>query len=90
MGQQQDKDNGISNAKGKSWLWALAKVMGEKIDESANKMTDMANKVNGDGQNASASTNFQVASQEFGLIMNSITTAIKSIGDGLQTAARKN
>ena len=90
MGQQQDKDGGATSAKGKgSWLWALAKVMGEKIDESANKMIDMANKVNADGQNASASTNFQVASQEFGLIMNAITTAIKSIGEGLQTAARK-
>jgi len=90
MGQQQDKDGGATNAKGKgSWLWALAKVMGEKIDESADKMIDMANKVNADGKNASASTNFQVASQEFGLIMNSITTAIKSIGEGLQTAARK-
>lgn len=90
MGQQQDKDGGATSAKGKgSWLWALAKVMGEKIDESADKMIDMANKVNADGKNASASTNFQVASQEFGLIMNSITTAIKSIGEGLQTAARK-
>ena len=90
MGLDQDKDGGATGAKGKgSWLWALAKVMGQKIDESADKMIDMANKVNADGKNASASTNFQVASQEFGLIMNSITTAIKSIGEGLQTAARK-
>lgn len=69
------------------WLYAIAEVMGKKLDETAHKMADLAEKV--DSEDPSTATDFQVASQQFSIIMNTTSTALKSIGEGMVSAARK-
>jgi len=85
--------NGKAGAKGGAaagagWLIAMAKALGQKIDQYAHEMEDAANKV--DKNDPSTSTDFQVLSQEFSIVMNAATNAIKTAGDAMTTAARKN
>jgi hypothetical protein len=75
-------------AAGAGWLIAMAKALGQKIDQYAHEMEDAANKV--DKNDPSTSTDFQVLSQEFSIVMNAATNAIKTAGDAMTTAARKN
>ena len=69
------------------WLYAIAEVMGKKLDETAHNMADLAEKV--DSEDPSTATDFQVASQQFSIIMNTTSTALKAIGEGMVSAARK-
>lgn len=69
------------------WLHAMAAALGKVIDESANAMMSAADSINKDDPKSSA--NFQVESQLFNLIMQAATTAIKSAGEGMTAAARK-
>jgi hypothetical protein len=75
-------------AAGAGWLIAMAKALGQKIDQYAHQMEDAANKV--DKNDPSTSTDFQVLSQEFSIVMNAATNAIKTAGEAMTTAARKN
>lgn len=87
----RDRDDSVQNGGGKgkmSWLRALAEGLGKLLNESAKDMQDKASKITKD--DPKTSTDFQVASQEFNMLMQTATTAIKSIGEGLSTAARKN
>jgi|GEM_PF-1093489 hypothetical protein len=87
----RDRDDAVQNGGGKgkmSWLRALAEGLGKLLNESAKDMQDKAAKITKD--DPKTSTDFQVASQEFNMLMQTATTAIKSIGEGLSTAARKN
>lgn len=88
------KDNAVDldgpvQAKGgkNSWLMAMAIALGKQANSLANQMTNAANHL--DGKDPKASAEFQTLSQQFGMMMNTISTAIKSIGDGLSTVARK-
>ena len=69
------------------WLYAIAEVMGKKLDETAHNMADLAEKV--DSEDPSTATDFQVASQQFSILMNTTSTALKAIGEGMVSAARK-
>lgn len=81
--------------KGESWLVAIAKAMGSILGEKAQKLNDLSEKLNGltgkdDAQEFSATqTEFQAESQMFNMLSNTISTAIKSIGEGLVANARK-
>ena len=83
-----DAVNTRANAKGKgaSWLERLAAVMSEAIES---KMGDLEKLAKTAKNGATETNNFQVASQEFSLLMNTTTTAIKSIGEALGNMARK-
>ena len=69
------------------WLYAIAEVMGKKLDETAHNMAALAEKV--DSEDPSTATDFQVASQQFSILMNTTSTALKSIGEGMVSSARK-
>jgi hypothetical protein len=69
------------------WLYAIAEVMGKKLDETAHEMADLAEKV--DSDDPSTATDFQVASQQFSIMMNTTSTALKAIGEGMVAGARK-
>ncbi len=69
------------------WLYALAEVMGKKLDETAHEMQRLAEAV--DKEDPSTATDFQVASQQFSILMNTTATALKSIGEAMTAAARK-
>jgi len=82
-----ESSGGSGSAKGKGWLRAMAEALGNKLNEAAEEMQDLADKIN--KKDPKTSTDFQVASQEFNNLMNAATTAIKSIGEGMANAARK-
>jgi hypothetical protein len=72
---------------GGSWLRAMAQVLGEKLDASAEEMNDLANRVTKDSP--STTTDFTVASQEFNMLMNAATTGLKTIGEAMGKAASR-
>lgn len=72
---------------GGGWLRAMAEALGKKLDAAAHEMQDLANKI--DKEDPSTTTDFQVASQEFNMLMNAANTAIKSIGEAMANTARK-
>ena len=91
-----------SGGKGKksagSWLQAIAKAMGEAMGNCASKMVELSNKMadaskkegqEGAKEMQSISTQFQAVSQEFNQLSTAFSTAIKSLGEGVTTMARK-
>lgn len=87
----------------KSWLQAIAQAMGEAMGNKAAKMVELSNKLKeqssaGGDEKAQAksakemqATNaeFTAVSQEFKLLTDAFSTAIKSLGEGMSTMARK-
>jgi hypothetical protein len=76
-----------SGGRAGGWLRAMAEALGKKLDASAHEMQDLAGKI--DKKDPSTTTDFQVASQEFNMLMNAANTAIKSIGEAMANTARK-
>lgn len=80
-----------SGGKARSWLQAIADSMAQALDAKVQDMDKMAAALDKQGSNKSvkASTDLQVAGQEFSYLMNSSSTVIKTIGEGLSGMARK-
>lgn len=74
-----------------SWLQAIADAMAQALDKKVEDMDKMAQALDKQGSNKSvkASTDLQVAGQEFSYLMNASSTVIKTIGEGLSGMARK-
>lgn len=103
--KKQMKADGKSDGKAgaESWLVAIAKAMGSTMGDRAAKMVklsnDIANTTTGSKdpakQQESAkqmqllNAEFQATSQEFSLLQNAFSTAIKSIGEAMSSVARK-
>lgn len=88
----QGVDNANKNVSGKteggkSWLGALVEGQMKALDAKAGEMKSLSEQVS--SSNPSTMAKFQVASQEFSLLMNTVTTVIKTIGEAQTTAARK-
>ena len=95
------KKSGKAGAR--SWLQAIAQAMGEAMGNKAAKMVELSNKLKeqssaGGDEKAQAqaakemqATNaeFQAVSQEFKLLTDAFSTALKSLGEGMGTIARK-
>jgi hypothetical protein len=91
MGLEEGQDsNGRprGSRSGGSWLQAIAKVLGQIADQKANELQAAADAIGGGGNNPSALTDFQVKAQEFSLLMNTITGALKSLGEGISAPAQ--
>lgn len=69
------------------WLYAMAKVMGEKLDEMSQDMMTAAENI--DKEDPSTTTQFTVLSQQFSIAANSASTGLKAVGEGLSGLARK-
>jgi biopolymer transport protein ExbB/TolQ len=80
-----------SSKDGRSWLQAIADSMSTVLDKKVEDMDKMAQALDKQGTNRStkSSTDLQVAGQEFSYLMNSTSTVIKTIGEGLSGMARK-
>lgn len=89
-GEEQAKAKS-RDGKGKSWLQVIADSMAEALDKKVDDMDQMAQALDKQGTNRStkASTDLQVAGQEFSFLMNTASTVIKTIGEGLSGMARK-
>lgn len=88
MSQSDEAKEARAGGRGAGWLRAMAEVLGKKLDSLAHEMQDLANKVNKD--DPSTTTDFNVVSQEFNMLMNAATTAIKTIGEAMGKAASRN
>jgi hypothetical protein len=76
-----------ANTAGQGWLMALASVLGEKLNVMAKDISTLAGQITKDTPDKTAK--FGAATQEFGILMNAANNAIKTIGEGLTTTARK-
>lgn len=76
-----------AGGKGGGWLRALARALGEAADKTANKLEKDAKKL--DNATPSQSAEYAADAQAFSMLMNSINTAIKAIGEALSSMARK-
>jgi hypothetical protein len=96
-----DETSGAKGGKGggaSSWLVAIAKAMGSAAGKHADKLVELSNKIDQSsqskdkgaaGDNTALTMEFQAESQMLSMLQNAFSTAIKSIGEGLTTAARK-
>jgi hypothetical protein len=91
---------------GGNWLLAIAKAMGNALGKQAAKLVSDSSKLEtlagqantgsdeAKQQNAMdfqrAQAEFQADSQMFGILSNAFSTAIKAIGEGMQSLARKS
>lgn len=69
------------------WLMALATVFGEKLNAKAAEVQKLAGQITDKTPDKTAK--FGAATQEFGILMNAVNNAIKTLGEGLTTTARK-
>ncbi|WP_020410904.1 hypothetical protein [Hahella ganghwensis] len=90
---QEEGTSGCEGGKGKgNFLQALAKALGTVLGEKAEKMMDSLEKLEGaeEGKEFSqAQAEFSADSQTFSMMSNLTNTVIKTIGEALNTAARK-
>lgn len=82
------QSNSAESSEGKtSWLRALAEALGKMLDSKANEVEGLSKKVA--GADPSVNTKLQAATQEFSMLFQAATNAIKTIGEALTTGARK-
>ncbi|UVO50018.1 hypothetical protein M0208_05600 [Sphingomonas sp. SUN019] len=85
---KQGKGKGAGGAGGaQGWLMAMAKVLGQQLDQLGDEMTDMASRITKDTPGLSAE--FGVVSQQFGMLMNATSNAIKTVGESMGRMASK-
>ena len=70
-----------------SWLEALAKALGDKLNQKAQQLQQEGN--NTDGSTPGQMTQLQADTQLFTLMMNAFNNLIKSFGEGLAKMADK-
>lgn len=98
-GLQREKD-GVAGSGGKSWLVAIAQAMGNALGTKAAKLVELSKKLDSlagsssDDQQAAKEfqktmAQFQAESQLFSMMSNAFSTAVKSIGEGMTSLARK-
>lgn len=72
---------------GAGWLRAMAEALGKQCDQLADEMQEAVDNI--DKEDPSTMVEFQTISQQFSLLMNSTTTAIKTLGEAMTAVARK-
>lgn len=77
----------IGSSGGGGWLMAIATALGEKLDEMADEMSGMAEQLSKDDPSLTAK--FSALSQQFSMMFNATSTAIKTIGEAMANTARK-
>lgn len=93
QGQGQDEEGNsrgggrAAQGAGGSWLMAIAKALANQVQSQADKLERKMNST--DWDKAGQAAEFQAYSQQFSLVMNTATNAIKTIGESLTAMARK-
>jgi type III secretion apparatus needle protein len=85
--EEAESAQGGSGSGKKGWLRALAQALGKVADKAAKELEDMGKNIN--KENPSEMLDYQAATQEFSLMMNTFTNALKTIGEGNANATRK-
>ncbi len=87
LASEMEKNSGAAGGGKKGWLRAIAESLGKIATAAAEELEGMSDKITkGDPKQL---TEYQAASQEFSLLMNTFTNAIKTIGEGNANATRK-
>ncbi len=80
----------VTQTSAKSWYEALAKAWGERLDQQADKIVDLASQITDQGQNQPSTVALLTgASQEMMFISSSSSTSTNSVGQALESLARK-
>lgn len=93
--QEESEETGNGQGGSGNWLMVLAKALGEASGKHLKNMVELGEKMGAmdseENPEAFAETQaeFQAASQIFKMFQESISTMIKSIGEGMSTVARK-
>lgn len=69
------------------WLMAIAETLGRELDKMAGDLSNMAGQLSKDDPSMTAK--FGALSQQFGMMFNATSTAIKAIGEAMSGMARK-
>ena len=86
--QEEAVKGGSGSGTGKKgWLRALAEALGKVADAAAKELKEMGENIN--KENPSEMLDYQAATQEFNLMMQTCTNAIKTIGEAEGQAVRK-
>jgi hypothetical protein len=85
--EQQAEQSGSTSGSKKGWLVALAEAFGKMADKAARQLEQDGKNLN--TQDPSAMIEYQAQSQEFSLMMNTFTNAIKTIGEAEANTVRK-
>ncbi|HET7333205.1 hypothetical protein [Dyella sp.] len=76
-----------SNGDTRGWLEKLAEVLGDKLNKSADDLQKAAGSVNAD--NPGQTTQLSAKAQEFAQFMDAVNNVIKTMGEALDSMARK-
>lgn len=74
---------------GRGWLYAIAQAMGRLADQKADQLEKAIDSLPDDAK-PSEMMAIQADTQEFSLMMNTFTNAIKTLGEGNTAAGRKS
>lgn len=77
--------NGGGNSGG--WLEALAKALGDKLNQAANTLSSKASSVNAD--NPGQTTELSAEAEEFSQMMDAFNNVIKTLGQAMDTMVQK-
>jgi hypothetical protein len=78
-----------SNQQGSSFFEAMAQAWGEALDKQAGIIQQKSDAISGGNDTPSAITELSAESLKMSFLSNSSHTAISSVGQGLETMARK-
>lgn len=73
---------------GAGWIMAMAEALGKQLNGMAEDMESLAGQISKDTPDLT--TKFSALSQQFSILFNAASTAIKSVGEGMAQAARKS
>jgi hypothetical protein len=79
--------NSSSNGGSGGWLEALAKALGDKLNQAANTLKNNASGVNAD--NPGQTTQLSAEAEEFSQMMDAFNNVIKTLGQSLDTMVQK-
>ncbi|QTD56142.1 hypothetical protein [Parasphingorhabdus cellanae] len=87
LSEGKDAKEARAGGKGGSWLMAIAEVLGKQLDKQAKELEEMAGQISDDTPSLTAK--FGAKSQQFSMMFNATSTAIKAIGEAMSQMARK-
>jgi hypothetical protein len=79
--------NSSNSGSGGGWLEALAKALGDKLNQAANNLKSAAGSVNSD--DPGQTTELSAQAEEFSQFMDAVNNVIKSVGQSLDTMVQK-
>jgi hypothetical protein len=82
------ESGGSRGSRGKSWLQAIAAALGRIADKAAAELQQAADAIGNGGNDPSKLMDFQVKAQEFSLMMQTFTGALKALGEGVTAPAQ--